>query len=97
MTEQTQLKFGILLPTREVVISGRSDPGSIYKLGDRAEELGFHSVWVGDSITAKPRLEALTTLAAVGARTRRVRLGTAVFLAALRNPILLAHMTASLD
>lgn len=97
MTEQTQLNFGILLPTREVVLSGRSDPGSIYKLGDRAEELGFHSVWVGDSITAKPRLEALTTLAAVGARTRRVRLGTAVLLAALRHPILLAHMTASLD
>lgn len=97
MTEQKQLNLGILLPTREVVLSGRSDPGSIYKLADRAEELGFHSVWVGDSITAKPRLEALTTLAAVGARTRRVRLGTAVFLAALRNPILLAHMTASLD
>ncbi len=97
MTDQKQLNFGILLPTREVVLSGRSDPGSIYNVGDRAEKLGFHSVWVGDSITAKPRLEALTTLAAVGARTQRVRLGTAVFLAALRNPILLAHMTASLD
>jgi len=97
VSEQNSLNFGILLPTREVVISGRSDPGSIYELGDRAEALGFHSVWVGDSITAKPRLEALTTLAAIGARTRRVRLGTAVFLAALRNPILLAHMTASLD
>jgi alkanesulfonate monooxygenase SsuD/methylene tetrahydromethanopterin reductase-like flavin-dependent oxidoreductase (luciferase family) len=97
VTERKSLNFGILLPTREVVISGRSDPGGIYELGDRAEALGFHSVWVGDSITAKPRLEALTTLAAIGARTRRVRLGTAVFLAALRNPILLAHMTASLD
>ena len=62
------LKFGILLPTREVILSGRSDPASIYDLCDQVEALGFHSAWVGDSITAKPRLEGLTTLAAVGAR-----------------------------
>lgn len=95
--EDLRLKFGILLPTREVIMSGRSNPAIIHELADRAEALGFHSVWVGDSITAKPRLEALTTLAAVGARTRRIRLGTAVFLAALRHPILLAHLVASLD
>ena len=97
MKDEKQLKFGILLPTREVIMSGRSDPAGIYELADRAEALGFHSVWVGDSITAKPRLEALTTLAAIGGRTKRVRLGTAVFLAALRNPILLAHVLGSLD
>jgi alkanesulfonate monooxygenase SsuD/methylene tetrahydromethanopterin reductase-like flavin-dependent oxidoreductase (luciferase family) len=96
-SEPASLKFGILLPTREVIMSGRPDPSTILRLADRAEALGFHSVWVGDSITAKPRLEALTTLAAVAGRTRRVRLGTAVFLAALRNPILLAHTIASLD
>jgi len=95
--ETANLKFGILLPTREVIMSGRPDPSRILRLADRAEALGFHSVWVGDSITAKPRLEALTTLAAVAGRTRRLRLGTAVFLAALRNPILLAHTVASLD
>lgn len=78
-------------------MSGRTDPQSIYDLAERAEALGFHSVWVGDSLTAKPRLEALTTLAAVGARTRRIRLGTAVYLAALRHPVLLAQQLGSLD
>ena len=96
-SEAANLKFGILLPTREVIMSGAPDPGRILRMADRVETLGFHSVWVGDSITAKPRLEALTTLAAVAGRTRRVRLGTAVFLAALRNPLLLAHTIASLD
>jgi len=62
-----------------------------------AEEMGYHSVWVGDSITAKPRLEALTVLGALAARTHRVRIGTAVFLAALRHPLVLAHAVASLD
>jgi alkanesulfonate monooxygenase SsuD/methylene tetrahydromethanopterin reductase-like flavin-dependent oxidoreductase (luciferase family) len=93
----SQIKFGILLPTREVILSGRADPGSIYEIADRTEALGFHSVWVGDSVVAKPRLDALTTLAAVGARTKRIRLGTAVYLAALRNPILVAHMVATVD
>ena len=93
----TQTKFGILLPTREVILSGRAEPSSIYDLADRTEALGFHSVWVGDSVVAKPRLDALTTLAAVGARTRRIRLGTAVYLAALRNPVLVAHMVGTVD
>ncbi len=94
----SNIKFGILLPTREAIMSGAADPvAAIYGLAERAEELGFHSVWVGDSLTARPRLEALTTLAAVAARTRRVRLGTAVLLAALRHPILLAHSVANLD
>src|SRR3990170_4121576 len=91
------VKFGVLLPTREAVMSGRSDPSLIYQLAERAEALGFHSIWVGDSLTARPRIDALTTLAAVGARTRRVRLGTAIFLAALRHPIMLAYQLSSLD
>jgi alkanesulfonate monooxygenase SsuD/methylene tetrahydromethanopterin reductase-like flavin-dependent oxidoreductase (luciferase family) len=93
----SQMKFGVLLPTREAVMSGRADPSLLYRMAERAEALGFHSVWVGDSLTARPRIDALTTLTAVGARTRRVRLGTAIFLAALRNPILLAYQLASLD
>ena len=76
----TKPNFGVLLPTREAVMSARSEPSSLLQLGERAEALGFHSVWVGDSLTARPRIEALTTLAAVGARTCRVRLGTAIFL-----------------
>src|SRR4029453_1671978 len=90
-------RFGVLLPTREAVMSGRSDPSSLFQLAERTEALGYDSVWGGDSLTARPRIDALTTLAAVGARTRRVRLGTAIFLAALRNPILLAYQLASLD
>ena len=91
------MQFGVLLPTREAVMSGRADPTLLYRLAERAEALGFHSLWVGDSLTARPRIDALTTLAAVGARTKRVRLGTAIYLAALRHPILLAYQLASLD
>ncbi|PKB63868.1 MAG: hypothetical protein BZY80_05100 [SAR202 cluster bacterium Io17-Chloro-G2] len=73
------------------------DTGKAIELAEMAEGLGFGSVWAGDSILARPRLEALTTLAAIAARTRQVRLGTAVLLPALRNPVILANEVANLD
>ncbi|HIN72167.1 MAG TPA: LLM class flavin-dependent oxidoreductase, partial [Dehalococcoidia bacterium] len=69
----------------------------ILDMAETAEQAGVESVWVGDSLTAKPRLEPLTVLAAVAARTRRVRLGTGVMLGALRHPVLLSHAAATVD
>jgi probable F420-dependent oxidoreductase len=76
---------------------GTPDLAKIIDLAELAEGLGFDSVWVGDSILARPRLEALTTLAAIAARTKQVKLGTAVLLSALRHPVLLANEAANLD
>jgi probable F420-dependent oxidoreductase len=90
--------FGFLLPTREMVMNHEVPNFSqILELAEHAETLGFDSVWVGDSVLARPRFEALTTLAAVAARTQRVRLGTGVLLPMLRHPVLLANEVASLD
>ena len=61
------------------------------------EELGYDSVWVGDSWLAKPRFEPITTLAAVASKTERVKLGTSIFRPDLRNPVLLALTWATLD
>src|SRR6266478_3015018 len=91
------VEFGVLIPTREVVMSGRPETGPLLAMAERAEALGFGSVWVGDSLTARPRHEPLTLLAAVAARTRRVTLGTAVLLPALRHPLVLAHAVATVD
>src|SRR6266508_5769697 len=91
------IEFGLLLPTREAVMSGRPETGPILAMAERGEAAGFDSVWIGDSITAKPRHEPLTLLAAVAARTKRVRLGTAVLLPALRHPVVLAHVIGTLD
>lgn len=90
-------KVGYLLPTRERVMEGRHETASLLALAERAEGLGFDSLWVGDSLLARPRHDALTLLAAVAARTRKPELGTAVLLPALRNPVLLAHQVATLD
>ncbi len=95
---QSNASFGFLLPTREMVMNQATpDFDQIIDLSERAEAHGFDSVWVGDSITARPRLEAFTTLAAVATRAQRVKLGTAVYLPALRNPVVLANEAANLD
>ena len=93
------MRFGILLPTRRLVMEGGT-PGQfkeIISLAQTTEQAGLDSVWVGDSLTAKPRLEPLSTLTAVAMETERVRLGTAVLLPALRHPVHLAHQAATVD
>jgi alkanesulfonate monooxygenase SsuD/methylene tetrahydromethanopterin reductase-like flavin-dependent oxidoreductase (luciferase family) len=65
-----------------------------------AEQLGFDSVWVaqhhfGPVVGTLP--SPLTLLAAAAARTRRIRLGTAVVILPLEQPIRLAEDAAVLD
>ena len=82
MTEDAK-DFGVLLPTRGVLVYADGKPPKVelnFQMAETAEMLGYDSVWVGDSITSKPRLEALTMMGAVGARTKRVKLGSATFM-----------------
>ena len=96
---QKKPRFGILLPTRRLIMTGDDNPnvGEIVSMARAAEQAGLDSVWVGDSLTAKPRLEPITALTAVAAHTNRVRLGTSVLLPALRHPVLLAQAVGTLD
>ena len=89
--------LGYLLPTRERVMVGVHETDQILKLGDKAEEVGLDSVWIGDSLLAKPRHEPLSLIAAIAGRTKRIQMGTAVLLPMLRNPVLLAHQAATID
>jgi len=91
------LKLGYLLPTRERIVAGTHETRTILELADHAEQLGLDSVWIGDSLLAKPRHEPLALLAAIAGRTRNIHMGTAVLLPMLRNPVLLAHQLATLD
>src|SRR5262249_28008697 len=91
------VEFGVLILTREAVMSNRPEAAPLLAMAERAEAAGFDSVWIGDSLTARPRHEPLTLMAAIAGRTRRVKLGTGVLLPALRNPVVLAHIVGTLD
>lgn len=94
-----KLDFGILLPTRGVILAQTEIPDlrPVFDMAAKVEAAGYHSVWIGDSVTAKSRLEVISTLGALAVKTEHIKIGTAVLLAAMRNPVLLAHQVASVD
>lgn len=64
----------------------------------KAETLGYDSLWVQESIIGNvPVLEPLTLLSYAAALTTRLRLGTSVMVFVLRNPVQLAKSLSSLD
>jgi probable F420-dependent oxidoreductase len=73
-------------------------PDEQWALAERVEALGFESLWTGDHVSFYlPMYESLTLLASYASRTRRIKLGTAVYLLALRHPTIVAKITSSLD
>jgi alkanesulfonate monooxygenase SsuD/methylene tetrahydromethanopterin reductase-like flavin-dependent oxidoreductase (luciferase family) len=93
------MRLGVLIPTRGAVMQSARRPPveECWAMAREADAAGFDAIWVGDSVVAKPRLEAMTTLAYLAAITERVRLGTAVLLPALRQPVIMAQMLANVD
>ena len=64
----------------------------------RAEALNYDSLWVSEAIVGPaPVLEPVSLLSYVAALTDRMRLGVAVILLTLRNPVQLAKSLVSLD
>jgi alkanesulfonate monooxygenase SsuD/methylene tetrahydromethanopterin reductase-like flavin-dependent oxidoreductase (luciferase family) len=92
------MKIGLTLPNRGVLF-GVTTPEQMMQMAEIADRSDvFASVWVGDSLLGKPRMESMVLLAGVAARTRRVRLGPACMASLpLRDPVLLAYQWASLD
>jgi alkanesulfonate monooxygenase SsuD/methylene tetrahydromethanopterin reductase-like flavin-dependent oxidoreductase (luciferase family) len=91
-------RYGLSLPNRGILF-GATSVDELIEISERAEASGaFESIWVGDSLFIKPRLEALILLSAIAGRTRRVRLGTCCLSTfPLRDPIFLAAQWAALD
>ena len=94
----SKVRFGLTLSNRGVIL-GLTKPEEILQMAEAAEGSGvFDHVWVGDSIMAKPRMECISLMSAIAARTSRVGIGVAC-MATLpsRNPIVLAYQWASMD
>ena len=92
----TNAKIGLLVPG-----SFGGQPPKLEEFTEffqNAESLGFHSLWVIDRVFHPINIiDPLTLLTCAAAVTSRIRLGTAVYLFVLRNPVLAAKTTATLD
>lgn len=83
-----------------------AEPQRIAACAQRAEQVGFEALWVGDHIALpkdapdafdEPRLEALSTLSYLAAVTSRIHLGVGVLVLPQRHPVLLAKQLTSID
>lgn len=90
--------FGLILANRAVVL-GALTVRDLIDVAVNAEARGvFDTLWVGDSLLAKPRLESVTLLSALAGVTSTMRLGVGCMATFVhRHPVLLAHQWASLD
>lgn len=96
------MKFGLLLPHFGEHASRRN----LLEGSQRAEEMGFDSVWVRDHLVFEPHGEmekpnrefydALTTLTAIGAVTERIELGTGSLIP-FRHPLVTALMAGTMS
>ena len=84
------MKFGAFLALHP--------PEEQFALVRRCEEVGLDSVWTGDHVSFhQPIYESLTLLASYAGITKRIRLGSGVYLLALRQPAIAAKITSTLD
>ena len=78
------------------------DVDALYAYAERAEALGFESLWAWDHVLlgvepAFPILDAVGILTAIAARTSRIKLGTGVLVLPRRNPTVAAKALGTLD
>jgi probable F420-dependent oxidoreductase len=86
MAEPGAVQFGLTIGGDEL----RSAP--------ELEAMGYDSLWVSEHILFHgPILESIPQLGALSVLTRRVRLGTAIFLLPLRHPTVVAKSFSTLD
>src|SRR4029453_5150750 len=69
------LEFGVNLNNRAPLLTEGYGVRDLVDLGVFAEERGFDSLWVGDSLLARPRHDPLMLMAALSQRTSSGRLG----------------------
>ena len=72
---------------------GAAQPPGQARLVELAERRGYDSLWTGEAWGS----DALTPLAWLGSRTRRLRLGTAILQMAARTPTATAMAAMTLD
>ncbi len=71
---------------------------SFFRFVEASEALGWDSLWLTDRVISEQlSLEPVTALAAVAARTSKIKLGTAVIALPFRNPVVLAKELATVD
>jgi alkanesulfonate monooxygenase SsuD/methylene tetrahydromethanopterin reductase-like flavin-dependent oxidoreductase (luciferase family) len=95
---EARQSFGFTLPQRGVFFGIASWP-QMLQIAREVDRIDlFDSIWVGDSMMAKPRPDSISLLGALSAATSRVKLGVGCMASfSIRDPIVFALQWATLD
>jgi probable F420-dependent oxidoreductase len=78
--------------------AGVSGADAFWRFVDLCERTEVDSLWFNERLTAPaPVLEPIAAMAAVAARTRRLKFGPSVLITPFRTPVLLARELATID
>jgi alkanesulfonate monooxygenase SsuD/methylene tetrahydromethanopterin reductase-like flavin-dependent oxidoreductase (luciferase family) len=92
------VSFGLTLPQRGAFFGITSIAEMLAMAGEADRSGVFDSIWVGDSLFAKPRPDSISLLGALAATTERVKLAVGCMASfPVRDPIIFAYQWASLD
>ncbi|MFQ5710553.1 MAG: LLM class flavin-dependent oxidoreductase [Candidatus Geothermarchaeales archaeon] len=105
------MKFGVALPTGMEGLMYPipfTEPGSLLEIAQRAEGMGYDSIWPNDHFTTQIYVretwgrspnyfDPLITLSHIAGATERIRLATGIAVLPIRNPVILAKQAATLD
>ena len=81
-----------------IALEGIRPAAELASIAAKIESLGFDSLWTPDHVAyTQPIADPFQVLSICAAATRRITLGTAVYLLPLRHPAHVAKQTASLD
>ena len=91
MKKRSLIKFGVFLHPYSVTYK------QIARAAVYAEKLGFNSIWIPDHLQReqKPVVECWSTICALAAITRRIRIGSLATCNSFRNPSLLARIVST--
>jgi alkanesulfonate monooxygenase SsuD/methylene tetrahydromethanopterin reductase-like flavin-dependent oxidoreductase (luciferase family) len=93
------VKFGVKSRLEHETLAGYQIFQEAVEEAVLAEKLGFDSYWTSEVHASKEQLASspLIILSALSQHTQKIRLAVGVFLLSLRNPLLVAEETATLD
>src|SRR5262245_1434689 len=90
--------FGFTLPQRGVFFGATTVDQLMTLAKDVDANPVFDSLWVGDSLLAKPRPDSIALLGALASATRRVTLGVGCMASfPVRDPVIFAYQWGTLD
>ncbi|HZK90548.1 MAG TPA: LLM class flavin-dependent oxidoreductase [Stellaceae bacterium] len=95
MALKDNIPFGMSLPHRS---PDRIDMGTIKRVAQRAEALGFRDLWVTENtLDETSSFDPISLLTYAASVTTRIGVGASVVVLAIHSPLMVAHQWATLD